>query len=103
MISAVRLSVTTTYRVEVSGWDIQHNFFVAKANLEWTEDNGKKLTILRRLSDRAILFVGLVPATNPNRALSVPYEAEEIGVTPDGQYQFRLYPLQPRRGMGTSS
>lgn len=96
MISTVRLPATTSYRVEVSGWDTQHNFFVAKADLEWNEDNGKRLTLLQRIPDRSIVFVRLLHSADLSRALPVPYEAEEVEGTLEGHHQFRLHPVHPR-------
>jgi len=98
MTLSVRLPASTTYCVEVSGWDAQDNFFVAKADLAWGDDNGKQVTLAHAVADRAILFIRLVHATDSLRALPVPYEAEEIEPATPGSYLFKLHALQPRSG-----
>lgn len=97
MISTVRLPTAATYRVEVSGWDAGQNFFVAKADLHWNEDSGKQIALSREVLAGSVLFVRLLHATDLNRALPVPYQAEDLGLTPEGQYRLRLHPVHPRR------
>jgi hypothetical protein len=41
--------VTSTRRVEVSGWDTSPSFFVEKAELEWNEEGCKHVTLGREL------------------------------------------------------
>ncbi len=96
------LSAVTTYRVEVSGWDAQQNFFVAKGDLEWGETNGKLLTLPRKVANRAVLFVRLLNSTNLEQSRPVPYEAELLGMAPGGDCEYRLRPLEPRRKCQTS-
>lgn len=94
MISSVGLPAS--YRVEVSGWDTEHNFFVTKADLQWYDDNGKQLVLSLPISNRAILFVRLLHSTDSDRALPVPYQAEILESTANGRHKFRLHPIRPR-------
>ena len=97
MISLLRLPAVMTYRVEVSGWDSQQNFFVTKAELQWYDDNGKQIVLSRSVSNRSILFVRLLHATDLDRALPVPYEAELLESASDGLQKFRLHSIR-RKG-----
>ena len=47
-----------TYRVEVSGWDSNQEFFVEKAELEWSEEAGKVVCLTRPVTAGALLFCG---------------------------------------------
>lgn len=89
-------AVESTYRVEVSGWDSSHNFFVEKAELEWDEENDKRVTISRLLCPGTMIFVRLLQPVSPDRACPVAYQAEHIAITPEEQHQFRLKQVQPR-------
>jgi hypothetical protein len=91
MLSCVRLPVTTSYRVEVSGWDSAHNFFVEKSELEWNEDSGKQLNLRRAVRDCSLLFIRLIHSSAAERSQPVAYEAEFLGITRSGEYGFRLH------------
>ena len=82
--------VTNSYPVEASGWDSAHSFFVEKSELEWNEKTGKCLTLTDSLCPGSIVFVRLLQPTSPDRSLAVAYHAQPIGVTAQGQQQFRL-------------
>lgn len=95
MLSSVRLPVITNYRVEVSGWDSAHNFFVEKSELEWNEDSGKQLNLRRSVRDRSLLFIRLIHSSAAERSQPVAYEAEFLGITRGGEYGFRLHAVPP--------
>jgi hypothetical protein len=90
------VSVTSLYRVEVSGWDKSQTFFVEKSELEWSEDSGKHVTLSSAVPDGSVVFLRLIQPLTADRSQSVPYETEFLSVTPDGQNQFRLHPVSPR-------
>ena len=96
MISSVRFPTAMTYRVEVSGWDVQQNYFVAKADLQWFEDNVKQLVLSCRLGINAILFVRLLNSSDLDRALPVPYQAEYLEPASDGAHRFRLRAIRSK-------
>lgn len=98
MISLVRFPAAMTYRVEVSGWDAEQNYFVAKADLQWYDDNAKQIILSRKLANRALVFVRLLPFTENDRALPVPYQVEYLEPASAGVYKFRLHPLRPKAG-----
>jgi hypothetical protein len=102
MYSTVRFPTATSYRVEVSGWDSEQNFFVEKSELEWSEEAGKHLNLSHALRDRALLFVRLIHPTSIEGSHPVPYQVEPLGETRNGQHGFRLHPIEPKTS-GTSS
>jgi hypothetical protein len=89
---------TSCYPVEASGWDSAQSFFVEKCELEWNEETGKHLTLTRELRPGSMIFLRLLQPTTPDRSLPVAYHAHPIGVTPEGQQQFRLNQVQPSCG-----
>jgi hypothetical protein len=90
--------ITDSYPVEASGWDSAQTFFVEKSELEWNEVSGKQLTLSRSLCPGSMIFLRLLQPISPDRSLPVAYHAEPIGVTPEGQQQFRLNQIQPKPG-----
>ena len=96
MSLSARFPISSLYRVEVSGWDKSQTFFVEKSELEWNEDSGKHVTLSSAVPDGSVVFLRLIQPLSADRAQSVPYETEFLSVTPDGQNQFRLHPVNPR-------
>src|SRR5580693_5671361 len=84
-------SHTRTYRVEVSGWDSSHIFFVEKSELSWSEAEGKQITLTRALNPGTMIFVRLLQATSADRSVAVPYQAEQLASTLEGIWQFRIH------------
>jgi len=93
--STAQDQISDSYPVEASGWDSTQSFFVEKSELEWNEVTGKHLTLSRSLCPGSMLFLRLLQPISRDRSLSVAYLAEHVGVTPDGQQQFRLSQIQP--------
>jgi hypothetical protein len=91
-----RFPLTGLYRVEVSGWDKNQAFFVEKSELEWSEESGKRVALSNAVADGAVIFLRLLQTHSADRSHPVPYEAEFVAVTPEGQRQFRLHPVSPR-------
>ncbi len=91
--------LSTSYRVEISGWDLDENFFVEKTDLEWNEDQGKKVSLRRRLRDGALVFVRLLAPTDSGHSYPIAYEVQNMSpVDPAGRTEVRLVQLQPRFG-----
>jgi hypothetical protein len=89
-------SHTRTYRVEVSGWDVSHIFFVEKSELSWNEENGKRITLTRALTPGTMIFVRLLQTTFADLSVAVPYQAEQLATTLEGIWQFRIHRAEPR-------
>ena len=96
MISPVRFPAAMTYRVEVSGWDAEQNYFVTKAELQWHDDNGKHVILSRKLVNHALVFVRLLPFTESDRALPVPYHVEYVESASEGLHKFRLHAVRAK-------
>jgi hypothetical protein len=95
MLSTCRQPLTNSYRVEVSGWDSTHTFFVEKSELSWDEEGGRHLTLTHSLRPGTMIFVRLLQTTIPARSISVAYRAEQVATTPEGYCQFRLQRAEP--------
>jgi len=93
--STAQDQISDSYPVEASGWDSTQSFFVEKSELEWNEVTGKHLTLSRSLCPGSMIFLRLLQPISQDRSLSVAYQAEHVGVTPDGKQQFRLSQIQP--------
>jgi hypothetical protein len=92
-----RIPATRLYAIEISGWDCKEQFFVERCELQWNEESGKQVRLRRAVNDNAILLVRLLQGDDPDRSQPVAYEAEGIGRTKAGMYQFRLNGVAPRR------
>ena len=95
MLLTARRPFTNSYPVEASGWDNKQSSFVEKSEFEWNEETGKSLTLTRSLCPGSMIFLKLLQPTSPDRSLPVAYRAQPIGVTVEGQQQFRLKQIQP--------
>ena len=88
---------STTYRIEISGWDEVESFFVEKADLEWSEEHGKKVTLRHRLRNGAVVFIRLLVSTAWSRSIPIAYQVENVSaMDPAGFSQIRLVQLHPR-------
>lgn len=87
----------SSYRVEVSGWDSSRAFFVEKSELRWDEEAGQQVRLTRSLHPGTMIFVRLLLPYLSERASSVAYRAEQISVTPKGEFEFRLDRVQAKR------
>jgi hypothetical protein len=96
MMLSARYPVTSTYRVEVSGWDKNQTFFVEKSELEWSEESDRQLSVTRAIPDGAVIFLRLIASLSVDRADPVAYETEFLETTLDGLHQFRLHPVSSR-------
>ena len=89
-------TLSSTYSVEVSGWDHSHAFFVERSELSWSEETGKLLTLSRRLPPGAMVFVRLLQPTDGERAFPVAYETEALSDASERAQQFRITRVVPR-------
>lgn len=86
-----------SYSVEVSGWDIEENFFVEKTHLTWNSDGAKEISVRRTVRPGSVLFVRLLqPMANAD---SYPVACEAVKVienSPEGRSAIQLTQLRPR-------
>jgi hypothetical protein len=90
------LAQTESYRVEVSGWDENHAFFVEKSDLAWDDFAGKHISLQRMLPEGAMVFIRVMQPQALSQAPPIVYRVEFIGCDPNGHHQFRLNAVQPR-------
>jgi hypothetical protein len=93
MILTAERPAANLYHVEVSGWDDNKAFFVENAELEWTAESGKQVTLNRGLNDGAVVFLRLLQNIGSDRSHPVAYQAECVARNSEGQRQFRLKPV----------
>jgi hypothetical protein len=94
---SARFPTTSLYRVEVSGWDSEENYFVEKTDLEWDEVHGKRLHLSRPMRKGAVLFVRLLQPLASTSAYPIAYQAEPYEErNGSGTYEIHLVPLQPK-------
>jgi hypothetical protein len=66
------------YTVEVSGWDHQEDFFVERTQLEWQDQNVKKVVLRNRVRRGAMVFLRLIEPLNPPSLLPVAYRVGQV-------------------------
>lgn len=100
-MAVVSQDVAVAYRVEVSGWDCNQEFFVDRTDLEWSEEIGKLVFLSHPVTPGCLLFLRLMIPTSVDRVHPVPYKADpmpaEDGVADKGPYRVRLLPAVPRK------
>jgi len=97
MTMSLQNLVSMSYRVEISGWDLDENFFVENTELEWNEDQGKKVFLRRRLRDGALVFVRLITSTTWGHSYPIAYEVQNLSLVDSaGRTEVLLMQLQPR-------
>jgi len=88
--------LTSTYSVEVSGWDNTQSFFVERSELTWNEELGKRLSLSHQLCPGTMIFVRLLQPTAAEHTFPVAYQAEPLGTAPEERQLFRVTRIQPR-------
>ncbi|SRR5712692_1246322 len=95
--------IAASFRIEVSGWDLDENFFVEKTELDAGENRNKKLLMRHRVRDRALVFVRpLVPVFSPDAAPTA-FQVESVRAARiAGLWDVSLVQLHPRDGDETN-
>ena len=96
MVLSERFPVTSIYRVEVSGWDMQEVFFVEKAELAWDEKDGQRVRLSRPLRKGSVIFVRLIQSSDLAQSYPIAYEVNPIGPAGGKLCDFRLIQIHPR-------
>jgi len=66
------------YRVEVSGWDLNEQFFVERTALEWGQGAHRTVLIRQRVRQGALVFIRLLERATEARNFPVAYRARQI-------------------------
>jgi hypothetical protein len=86
-----------TYRIEVSGWGLDSNFFVERTDLLWTPGDKRKVQLHRALAEGAILFIRLLVVESPYCSLPIAYRIAEVEpMDCNGRCLMTLTQLHPR-------
>lgn len=81
---------------EVSGWDMDENFFVEKAVLQ-PHGNGNRVDLRAQLRVGSLLFVRLFEVTSLNRTVPMAYRVTCIGRSTEmGARAVEMIELRPR-------
>jgi hypothetical protein len=92
----------SSYRVEISGWDENENFFVERANLEWLEADGKRVALRSAVRQGSLVFVRLLDSSDPNATFPVAYRADSVRAQDNkGEFEISLARMWPRDRQGS--
>jgi hypothetical protein len=86
----------TSYRIEISGWDLDENFFVEMTDLEWSESE-KKVRLQHALRKGALVFVRLLGGSERASEYPLAYEILDVRYQQQaGAYETLLAQMHPR-------
>jgi hypothetical protein len=82
---------------EISGWDMDENFFVEKALLHHYQDGNNKVGLRARLRVGSLVFVRVPDEASLDRTVPVTYQVLRIdGSASHGAREVQLIRLRPR-------
>ncbi|MGO9642127.1 MAG: hypothetical protein ACLP1Y_12585 [Candidatus Acidiferrales bacterium] len=93
----VQTVVPSLYPIEISGWNVEGEFFVEKADLRWNDMGEKRVSLRESVRDGAVVFVRLMIRKSDNATFPIAYQAELItDQRSRGTIEMKLIPCQPR-------
>jgi len=85
------------YRIEISGWGLDSNFFVENTDLLWDRGRDKKVSLHHAVSEGTIVFIRLLLAEAGLNTLPVAYQVAAVEpMDSDGCCETHLKQLHPR-------
>ena len=91
------MNLAGNYRIEVSGWGFDSNFFVEQTDLLWDQGGDKMVLLHHALSEKAIVFIRILLPESFNNTLPVAYQVAAVQpMNCNGQREVRLRQLHPR-------
>ena len=85
------------YRIEVSGWSADNNFFVERANLVWKAGGAKEVRLVHQLPEGAIIFARSISSGASILSLPVAFQAKSVVRTESqSDYRVELVQMRPR-------
>lgn len=91
------VSMPITYSIEVSGWDMAEDFFVERAQMEWSSGAGERILLRRPVRHGGVVFLRLIHPTDLGPAFPVAYVVEEVRKHPGARlWELRLKQLRTR-------
>ena len=103
-----KLNSPGTYRIEDSGWGLDHCFFEEKTEMLWSQTGDKYVLLHRTLVEGAMIFVRLLDPESRKCPVPVPFQIKAVrAMDCNGQCEMRLEQLAPRikaphRGLAAS-
>lgn len=86
-----------SYRIEVSGWSFDKDFFVEQTDLFWDRSGEKKVLLHHAPAEGGMLFVRLLWPSPAGNTVPVAYQAAAVFPTDrNGRSEIRLKRLHPR-------
>jgi hypothetical protein len=84
------------YRIEISGWGLNNDFFAEKTDLLWTADGEKQVQLHRALPEEAMVFVRLLASEASSGSVPVAYQVQDVvPMNCNGRCQMKLAQLHP--------
>jgi hypothetical protein len=91
------MNLSDAYRIEVSGWSTDGNFFAEQTDLQWSPEGEKKISLHHELYDGAIVFVRLRVPVSISTSIPVAYQVHSVNrVGSNGLREMRLTQVHPR-------
>jgi hypothetical protein len=85
------------YRIEVSGWGFDRDFFVEQTDLFWDRSGDKKVFLRHAPSEGGMVFIRLLSDDWANNAIPVAYQVAEVQpMDRSGRSETRLTKMHPR-------
>src|ERR1700730_6363039 len=84
------------YRIEISGWGLDNDFFAEKTDLLWTAGGEKQVQLHRALPEGAIVFIRLLASEPSSVSGPVAYQVQDVvPMNCNGHCQMKLAQLHP--------
>jgi hypothetical protein len=85
------------YRIEVSGWGYDNNFFVEQTDLFWDRGGDKKVFLRHTPPEGGIVFIRLLLPSQVGSTIPVAYQVAAVrAMDCHGQSEIRLKQMHPR-------
>jgi len=86
-----------TYQVEISGWDLDDNFFVERTDLLWGQNDRKMVLLRRPVVEGALVFVRLTLPIEYGHSCPIAYHVASVNASADtNSWEVALTKVRPR-------
>ncbi len=86
-----------TYQVEISGWDLDDNFFVERTDLLWGQNDRKMVLLRRPVLEGALVFVRLTLPIEYQHSFPIAYHVASVNASADtSSWEVALTKVHPR-------
>ena len=95
--SVITVNLDDRYRIEVSGWGFNSEFFVEQTDLFWDRSGDKKVLLHHCPAEGGVVFIRLLLQDSKNQTLPVAYQVSAVHpMDCNGQSEVRLSRVHPR-------